>query len=101
MVALVLSTLATPACGSSSDIAFDITLPKGLVQDTAWFEIGAFRDATCGALLPILAGGVPDGATTRVAFSRSDKESPRIGDIPTGSYAFGAVAKGKDCEVVA
>lgn len=89
------------ACKGKTEVGLEIAVPKSAVADTVWFEIGAFRDASCSALVPMLLDGVPDGAQTRVAFRRDDAQSPRIGDLPRGSYAFGAVAKGDDCRVLA
>ncbi len=63
MLTLVVGIISSSGCSESQgEIGFDMTLPKNLVKDTAWFEIGAFRNATCSALLPMLAGGVPEGA---------------------------------------
>ncbi len=89
------------ACQGKPEIGFEIALPASLADTTAWFEIGAFRDAKCNALRPLLSGGIPDGATTRVAFRRDDATGPRVGDIPRASYAFAAVARGDDCAVLA
>lgn len=89
------------ACKGKPEIGFEIALPSSLVDTAAWFEIGAFKDATCGAVTPLLVGGIPDGAVKRVAFRRDAKEGPRVGDIPRASYAFAAVARGDDCAVIA
>lgn len=102
--ALVLAfALVVPAgaCRGKPEIGFEIALPASLTDTTAWFEVGAFRDAKCSALRPLLAGGIPDGATTRVAFKRDEKTGPRVGDIPRAPYAFAAVARGDDCAVLA
>lgn len=90
-----------PACKSNADVAFDIALPADVVPNTVWFEVGAFRDAKCGAVSPMLMDGVPEGATTRVAFRRDAPQAPRFGDLDRGPYAFAAVAKGEDCSVLA
>lgn len=89
------------ACKGKAQIGLEITLPQSAVGDTEWFEVGAFRDTRCAAVLPMLNDGIPEGANLRVAFKRSDAETPRIGDIPRGAYAFAAVAKGEDCGVLA
>jgi hypothetical protein len=100
---LLVAALVVPAaaCRGKPEIGFEIALPSSLTDTTAWFEVGAFRDAKCNALRPLLGGGIPDGATTRVAFKRDDKTGPRVGDIPRASYAFAAVARGDDCAVLA
>lgn len=99
--ALVVVLFAGAACNGKSEVSFQIALPSSVAANVEWFEIGAFRDASCAALLPLLNGGVPDGATRRIAFSREQQASPRVGDLPRGSYAFAAVAKDKDCVVLA
>lgn len=98
---LVFALAAFAACKGKPEIAFEIALPSSLVDTAAWFEIGAFKDASCNALAPMLTGGIPDGAVKRVAFRRDAKEGPRVGDIPRASYAFAAVARGDDCAVIA
>lgn len=92
---------AFAACRGSSEVRFDVEIPSGLVGDTGWFEIGAFRGATCAALRPMLDNGIPDGAVARVSFEKSEKNTPRIGDLPNDDYAFAAVARKKDCSVIA
>ncbi len=82
------------------EIELAVSLPNGLIEGTAWFEIGAFKDATCAAITPMLSNGVPEGVTARVAFRRGDP-SPRFGDIPNGRYAFAAVARDKNCAILA
>lgn len=99
--ALVLVAAFGAACRGKPEIGFEIALPSALVDSAAWFEIGAFRDAKCSALGPMLAGGIPDGATARVAFARDEPNGPKIGDIPRASYAFGAVARDDQCAVIA
>jgi hypothetical protein len=101
LVLLVGLVVAAPGCKGKSDVTFEIALPRDLVQDTAWFEVGAFRDTTCAAIEPMLRSGVPDGAATRVAFRRDDALAPRVGDLAAGAYAFVAVAKADDCAVLA
>jgi hypothetical protein len=93
--------VAGAACTGKPDVGLEITLPNALVSTTVWFEIGAFKDASCGAVAPMLAGGIHEGAQTRVAFRRDEKETPRFGDLPNAAYAFAAVARGEDCAVLA
>jgi hypothetical protein len=99
--ALLVVLFAGAACKGKTEVSFQIAIPNSVAGETEWFEIGAFRDASCAALKPLLGGGIPDGAAKRVAFNRSEKVAPRIGDLARGSYAFGAVAKSQDCAVLA
>ena len=62
------------ACKGSRDVGLSISLPRDLVETTAWFEVGAYKDASCAAITPMLTDGVPEGFTTRVAFRKDDKE---------------------------
>jgi hypothetical protein len=101
LVTLVVVAACGASCKSSKEISFDITVPNSLLDTAAWFEVGAFKDASCGALLPLLSGGIPDGAVKRVAFRRDAKESPRVGDLPRASYAFAAVTRADDCSIIA
>ncbi|MDB5219888.1 MAG: hypothetical protein JWO86_7815 [Myxococcaceae bacterium] len=101
LAAIVAVAVVGPGCKGKPDVGLAITLPSAVVPDTVWFEIGAYRDASCGALAPMLLNGVPEGASTRVAFRRDAPQSPRIGDLDTGKYAFAAVARGDDCAVLA
>lgn len=98
---LVLALAIGAACKGKPEIAFEIALPGSLVDTAAWFEIGAFKEASCNSLAPLLSGGIPEGSVKRVAFRRDAKEGPRIGDIPRAAYAFAAVARGDDCAVIA
>lgn len=101
MAVLVGIFVLAPGCKGKTDVSFEIALPRALVQTTAWFEVGAFRDASCGALRPMLLNGVPDGSSKRLAFLRRDATAPRVGDLAAWKYAFVAVAKGDDCAVLA
>ena len=86
---------------SHTEPTVSISAPASVVSAATWFELGAFRDATCSELLPSLDGGIPfSGAAVRVGF-RSSKASPSIGKLPFGSYAIGAVARSNDCSVIA
>lgn len=96
--ALFLLVAFGAAC--SSEVGLDVRLPGGVRESTLWIEVAAYKDATCEALYPMLANGVPDGYTARTAFLLSEG-GPAFGDLPSGSYAFGAVARDKDCGVLA
>jgi hypothetical protein len=82
------------------EIDLAVSLPNALIESTVWFEVGAFKDASCAAILPMLPNGVPEGETARVAFKRTDPR-PRLGDIPNGRYAFAAVARDDNCAILA
>ncbi len=99
--AIALCLALGAACKGSRQIGLELTLPGDLVSSTAWFEVGAFKDARCAAVLPMLANGVPEGATARVAFRREEATGPRFGDIPNGKYVFAAVARDEECGVLA
>ena len=101
LLALVTPVVVAPGCKGKPQISFEIAVPNAVVQDTVWLEIGAYRDASCGAVRPMLSDGVPDSASARVAFRRDSRAAPSLGDLDTGSYAFAAVAKGDDCGVLA
>ena len=64
-------------------------------------EVGAFRDASCTAVSPMLADGIPQTASGRVAFRRDARSTPVFGDLDRGKYAFAAVARAADCGVLA
>ena len=89
------------ACKGNTQVAFDIALPSSVVSETTWFEVGAFKDASCASLAPMLGGGIPDGFARRVAFRRDDAAAPQVGDLPRGTYAFASVARGNDCAILA
>lgn len=99
--AFALCLVVGAACKGSRDVSLELTLPSDVVRLTDWFEVGAYKDASCAAVFPMLASGVPDGATARVAFRRKDPSGPRFGDIPNGNYAFAAVARDEECAIVA
>jgi hypothetical protein len=107
LLALVTLVVVAPACKGKKEISFEILLPSSVVEETVWFEVGAYRDASCGAVGPMLMNGVPDSASARVAFCRPGSrescraEAPRLGDLDTGKYAFAAVAKAENCGVLA
>jgi hypothetical protein len=93
--------LALGVACTASDQGIEVTIPRDLVGATAWFEVGAFKDARCAVLDPLLASGLPEGPTARVAFRKSDGVGPRFGDLPKGRYAFAGVARDRTCAVVA
>ncbi len=99
--ALLVVLVMGAACSRKPEVGLEIAIPTDLVADTVWFEIGAFKDAKCAALEPMLAGGVPEGSQVRVAFRKDDETTPRFGDLPNASYAFGAVARSEECAVLA
>jgi hypothetical protein len=100
--ALALCFALGAACNGSVDVGLEITLPGDLVSKTAWFEVGAYKDARCkDVITPMLSNGIPEGPTARVAFARKDAVGPQFGEIPNGKYAFAAVARDKECTVLA
>ena len=99
--ALTLSIVLGAACKGNSEIGFEISLPKNVAANTAWFEVGAYRDASCASVGAMLPNGVPEGATTRVAFRKTDATRPKIGSLPNARYAFAAVARDENCGVIA
>jgi hypothetical protein len=103
LVAVLVSVVVVaPACKGKTEVGLEIGIPSDVVEQTVWFEVGAFRDARCSALRPMLMDGVPEGATSRVAFRRqADVPPPPVGDLKSGSYAFAAVARAEDCGVLA
>ena len=101
LLALLALVVVAPACGKNKQVSFELSIPSALVADTVWFEIGAYENASCSGITPMLQNGVPQTATTRVAFRADDRSAPTIGDLNRGTYAFAAVAKGDDCRVLA
>lgn len=83
------------------DVGFHVGVPSEIGADVAWIEIGAFAGAKCSAVAPMLPSGIPNGATTHIAFQSSDPAGPVVGDLPRKSYAFAAVAKNATCGTVA
>lgn len=88
------------ACERSPRIGFAVDVPGDVLGQATWLEVGAFTDASCEAMRPILAGGIPTGARRRVAFEVG-ATSPDVGDLPRATYAFAAVAKDARCAVLA
>lgn len=90
------------SCGGKPEVTFDVVVPRSIVDQVRWVEIGAFRGAQCGALVPMLPAGIPqEGMAARVAFRPTEPARPRLGDLAADAYAFGAVARDEDCSVVA
>lgn len=91
-----------PAACTKSKVGFEVLVPTSLVARAQWIELGAFQDASCAALTPLLADGVPEAsATLRTAFRRDEPAPPALGALPRGAYALGAVARADDCTVLA
>lgn len=99
--ALAVVGASAVACGGNPKVSLRLSLPADIVDQAAWFEVGAFENATCAAISPMLGNGVPEGSTARVAFRREDAVGPKMGDIPNGRYAFGAVARDEECTILA
>jgi hypothetical protein len=103
LVALAALAVAVPldvACSKKPEISFSLLVPASVREAVAWYEVGAFANAPCPPLGE-LGGGVPVGANARVIFHASQGKNPGLGSLETGSYAFIAVAKGENCEVLA
>lgn len=101
LAALVGIVIAPAACKTQPDISFALTVPPDLAATPLWLEIGAYEGASCSALAPMLAGGVPEAASARVAYRFDAPSTPTFGGLDRGSYAFAAVARGEDCGVLA
>ncbi len=102
-VLAVLSVAARigPACDNSRKIDIELSVPGSVGGETAWFEVGAYKGATCATVSKMLGNGVPEGATTRLAFRSSAPLGPKFGDVPNGTYAFAGVARDEKCAVLA
>jgi hypothetical protein len=102
LVSLLLVGFGTgPACDNSRKIDIEVTVPKSVGGEAAWFEVGAYQGATCAAVSKMLGNGVPEGATSRLAFRSSAPRGPKFGDVPNGTYAFAGVARDDNCAVLA
>ncbi len=99
--ALASLVIVAQACSGKPEVSFAIAMPDDVRAQTAWFEIGVYRGASCEALAPLLANGVPDTATSRFAFARDTTPLPSTGELESGSYAFAGVARAGDCGVIA
>jgi hypothetical protein len=98
--ALFIAVTLGAACSREPDVGLRLSLPDDVRSKARWLEVGAFKDATCDGLDPMLDNGVPNSYTARTAF-RIDEAGPTFGRIPNGKYAFGATARDKDCAVLA
>jgi hypothetical protein len=81
------------------EVGLNLTVPGDIQSKAAWYEIGAFENGHCDAVRSMLANGVPEGATARLAFKKD--ETPTFGSIPNGKYAVAAVARDENCTVLA
>gem|GEM_PF-6023357 len=99
-VALSPFVFSNSGCSRAPDVRFVITVAPELAQPTQWFEVGAYRAASCAALEPMLTGGLVGAFQRRVGWRRSDV-APSVGDLPPDRYAFGAIAKDAECGVLA
>jgi hypothetical protein len=87
-------------CRKSAPLAFRVSLPPEAKDTAKFIEIGAFQNLTCATVGRSIAGGIPEGASARVAWATSGV-SGALGDLPSGNYAFAALAKSGTCTVVA
>jgi hypothetical protein len=100
LVGAGIGVLANDLIACKGEVGLDVTLPPGVGEKALWVEIGAFKDGHCDGLLPMLGNGIPDGSTARLAFKKDDG-APKFGGLPNGKYAMAAVARDKDCTVLA
>lgn len=100
--ALALVGGADVACNKKPDISFSLRVPSAVLDQVAWYEIGAFADGKCPSAEQF-AGGVPTyGAAARVVFAKERAQNaPGLGDLPRKTYAFAAAVKAQDCGVLA
>ena len=89
------------ACRGTPNVGLSLTLAKSVATQATWYEVGAYRNGSCGPITKLLGNGVPDGWTARLAFQPDDASPPSFGQIPNDSYAFAAVARNAKCGVVA
>lgn len=88
------------ACGTPN-VGLSLTLAKSVASQATWYEVGAYRGASCTTITKLLGNGVPEGWTARLAFQPDDATPPSFGKIPNASYAFAAVARNAKCGVIA
>jgi len=87
-------------CAGDPSVTCEVNLPASLAGSAQWMEVGVMPGA-CPAS-SALAGGLPiTGLVTRVAFAKSNASPPPIGSLKKGAYAFAAVARGANCNVLA
>src|SRR5258708_14528928 len=95
---LTFACAAVPAC-RKADLGFNVYVPGSVVGNTSWVEVGVFPNrCPDGATL---AGGIPDGVVSRVAFRPKNASAPPVGQLKKGPYGFAAVARAEDCSVLA
>ena len=88
------------ACGTPN-VGLSLSLARSVAGQAKWYEVGAYRTGSCALVTPMLSGGVPEGATARLAFQPDDADPPSFGRIPNDRYAFAAVARNATCGVIA
>lgn len=88
------------ACGTPN-VGLTLSLARSVAGEAKWYEVGAYRTGSCALVTPMLSGGVPEGATARLAFQPDDTDPPSFGRIPNDRYAFAAVARNATCGVIA
>ncbi len=88
-------------CCGTPNVGLSLTLAQSVAAKAAWYEVGAYRDASCGPITNLLGNGVPEGWTARLAFEPGDANPPSFGEIPNASYAFAAVARNAKCGIIA
>jgi hypothetical protein len=96
----VIASLAIGAqCAGDPAVTLEVVLPGSLSNSAEWVEIGVFGG---GCPNPTeLAGGLPaTGTLDRIAVQKGNTSPPAIGTLKKGSYAFVAVARASDCDVL-
>jgi len=92
------AALALVAGCNPPNVDLTIDLPADTQPQTAWIEIGAFPDG-CPDATQIAAGLPPSGLAARVAYPATG-DAVALGDLPSGTYGFAAIARGADCGVL-
>ena len=100
LFAIPAMTLGDSACAKPPQVTFNVQVPDAVAATATWIELGVFP-GSCPSSKELDGGIPPEGAISRVAFRKSDKNPPGIGDLKKGAYAFAAVARGDDCAVLA
>ncbi len=100
MAGLALTAVCFLACRKNPTVSFEVDVPAGLTDQAVWVEVGAYPGASCGALGPQAAGGLPQGYAGRIAFRLDAAARPAMGDLPRKSYAFTGVLRDQSCGVV-
>jgi hypothetical protein len=81
------------------NVTMTLSLPSDAIDQTAWFEIGAFPNG-CPDPASLAGGLPPSGLADRVAFA-ANGDSIGMGNLTSGRYGFAAIARRVDCGVVA